>query len=159
MAQDDSQPEGWAGFAAPDTGTALLVPLSPAILKAGAPLAETAKQRALDRYGDLTVAQDILAGNAWFALHDSAKPRGTVAACLGGLARLAQSRCLVAHAVRRGNALDCVVERLDPVTGDDALRAARKRLAELTGLPARAIVPGRIAGKNTGDGGQASDGS
>jgi len=164
-AQDADTPAGWAGFAAPDRGLALLVPLTPEVLAAGEPLAVSARQRAQEGHGGPARAADILAGNAWLALGSESGAEGAVAACLGGMARLLDSRCLVARAVRDGESLDCTVESLAPAADDeaDARAAVQARLARWTGLPARALVPGRIVrtvtkghpGQTDGDSGQA----
>lgn len=149
---DDGEPEGWAGFAAPDDGAGILVPLSAIILKAGEPLAEHARERAMQRYGDYGVAQDILGGNALFALRDDRNARGAIAACLGGIARLTQSRCFVVTATMRGQGIDCLVERLDRhETPPDILGAVRARLSDLLEMPADRIAPGElVTGKKDG---------
>lgn len=144
----DDVPAGWAGFAAPEEGLALLVPLSTAILESGAPLAEAAKERARTRYGMRLLASDILAGNAYLAVsagEDGGGGVGTAAACLAGIARLQESRCLLAEVVRAGDSLDCHITALTPPeTGDGGRRALQERLAARIGLAAREIVPGRL---------------
>lgn len=146
MAQDTANTQGWAGFAAPEDGWGLLVPLSAAIMEAGAPLAERAHDRALERYGDLGVAQDILAGNALLAVHDDRKARAAVAACLGGVAKLTQSHAFVVTVVKRGNGMDCHVERLDRqcTAPDQRMRIVRARLAHHLDIPADTIRSGEI---------------
>jgi len=142
-AQDAERPAGWAGFAAPDRGLVLLVPLTASVLAAGEPLADAARQRARERHGDPALAADILAGNAWLALGPEPGAGGAVAACLGGIARLLDSRCLVVRAVRDGESLDCTVEPLPPTEDESPARAAvRARLAQWTGLSPGAIRPG-----------------
>lgn len=160
---DESDPreatdtDGWAGFAAPGEGRAILVPLSAIILKAGAPLAERARERGMQRYGDYGVAQDILGGNALFALRDGTNARGAIAACLGGIARLTQSRCFVVSAVLRGHGVDCEVERLDRHEDPpDRHAAVVDRLAALMDIPAARFVPGElVGGEPDGNTGQA----
>lgn len=142
---DATPPDGWAGFAAPAARGAILVPLAPAVLQAGEPLAERARERAMQRYGDYGVAADILAGNALFALRDDRNARGAIAACLGGIARLTQSRCFVMVAVMRGHGVDCTLMRLDRQEQPANRRAAvRARLAAVMALPADRIVPGEL---------------
>jgi len=146
MAQNTADNRGWAGFAAPEDGWGLIVPLSGPIMDAGAPLAERAHDRALERYGDLGVAQDILAGNALLAVHDDRKARAAVAACLGGIAKLTQSHAFVVTVVKRGNGMDCHVERLDRqcTEPDQRLRTVRARLGHHLNVPADTIRSGEI---------------
>lgn len=136
--------DGWAGFAAPNDGLALLVPLTAAIREAGAPLAERARARAMERYGDLGVAPDILGGNALLALEGGMdRAHGAVAACLGGIAQATHSRCFVMTAVRKGEAIDCALTRLDRNAAPARFQmTVVERLANLLDIPARRIVPG-----------------
>lgn len=142
----EGENSGWAGFAAPENGWALLVPLTAAILRAGAPLAERARGRALERYGDLAVAEDILGGNAFLAFESgAADARGAAAACMGGVCALTHSHCFIVTAVRRGNAIDCRLERLERgCEAKDYRAAAARRLAMLLNVPVRRIVPGAL---------------
>ncbi len=160
-AENDGTAAGWAGFAAPDRGLAVLVPLTASVLAAGEPLADAARQRARARHGDPALAADLLAGNAWLALGSESAAAGAVAACLGGMAHLLDSRCLVARAVRDGESLDCTVEPLPPADDESHARAAvRVRLARWTGLSERALVPGRVVRTSSqGYPGQADDDS
>ncbi|SDF89967.1 hypothetical protein SAMN05216241_10378 [Limimonas halophila] len=130
---------GWAGLAA--AGRALLVPLTPAVLRAGADLAETARERA--RVADAEPA-DLLAGNAFLALEAGAgDARGMAAACLGAIARVRRLDSFVVRVTRAGEALDCAIESVAP--GGSGAHAVRARLASLTGLAPAELVPGRVA--------------
>jgi len=128
---------GWGGLAA--AGSALLVPLSPDIRRAGADLAERARECAQLNGGD---AGDILAGNAHLALEaDTGDARGIAAACLGAIADLRGLDTFVVRVTREGSALDCAIESVE--TGDAPAHAVRQRLATLANLHPDALVPGR----------------
>ena len=145
MAAQGENP-GWAGLAAPEDGWALLVPLTAAALRAGVPLAERARERALERYGDSAVAEDILGGNALLALESgTTDARGAAAACLGAIAALTQSPCFVVAAVRRGDVIDCRLEHLDRGgEAKDYRAAAARRIAKLLNIPLHRVVPGAV---------------
>ncbi len=146
MVRSESPEQGWAAFAAKEESWGLLVPLTAKIMEAGAPLADRAHDRALERYGDLGVAPDILAGNALLAVIEDRNARGVVAACLGGIARLNQSHAFVVTVVKRGHGMDCHVERLDRQCAAPAqrLEVVRKRLGALLDIPSDEIASGKV---------------
>jgi len=138
MPHGTSEPDrAWAGLAA--AGHALLVPLTPEIRRAGAELAERARERQQLSGSD---AGDILAGNAHLALKaDTGDARGMAAACLGAIAELRGVDTFVVRVTREGSALDCAIESVEP--GDAPAHAVRQRLATVANLQPDALVPGR----------------